>query len=322
MKNKLHLIWLCLLIFMNSSAAEPTKIRLGILEFGTVAWELQALRASKPANSGDFKLDIMPLANSEAGKIALQSGAVDMIVSDWVWVSKLRSNGADYTFYPYSNVSGALVVAENSRIKTLSDLKNKRLGIAGGELDKNWLLLQAVLQQQGLADAVPSIQKIYAAPPLLNQQMQSNRLDAVMNYWHFAAKLEAKGYRKITDGQDLIKTLGIEESVPSLGYVFKQSWADDNKQAVTNFLNATRRSRELLCTSDSAWQRILPLTRTDDPDIQATLRKRYCDGAVKEWGEKEKNAANRIYQFFRTVSHNKLTGSDENLQPGTFWSID
>ncbi len=322
MKKQLHLLWLGLLFSLNSFAAEPVTIRLGILEFGTVAWEVQTLQTAKFDESGNFKLSIHPLANPEAGKIALQSGAVDMIVSDWIWVSKLRSTGADYTFYPYSNVSGGLVVADNSSIQTLSDLKNKRLGIAGGELDKNWLLLQAVFQQQDQAQTTASIEKVYGAPPLLNQQMLSDRLDAVMTYWHFAAKLEAQGYRQIADGQALIKKLGIEESVPTLGYVFKQSWADRNKQAMTGFLQATRQARALLCESDEAWQKILPLTQTDDARTQGVMRKRYCEGVVKQWGNHEKNAANRIYRILKTVSHNKLTGKDDNLQPGTFWVTD
>ncbi|WP_431067068.1 ABC transporter substrate-binding protein [Methylotuvimicrobium sp.] len=322
MKKQLHFLWLGLLFSLNSFATEPVTIRLGILEFGTAAWEVQTLQSAKLDESGKFKLAIHPLANPEAGKIALQSGAVDIIVSDWIWVSKLRSMGADYSFYPYSNVSGGLVVTENSPIKTLNDLKDKRLGIAGGELDKNGLLMQAVFQKQGNSEIASSIEKVYGAPPLLNQQMLSNRLDAVMTYWHFAAKLEAQGYRQIINGQALIKTLGIEEEVPTLGYVFKQSWAERHKQALTGFLQATRQARALLCESDEAWQKILPLTQTDDTNTQSVLRKRYCEGTVKRWGSHEKNAANRIYRILKTVSHNKLTGKNDNLQPGTFWVTD
>jgi NitT/TauT family transport system substrate-binding protein len=42
-----------------------------------------------------------------------------VIVADWIWVSRMRSLGRDYTFYPYSNATGALVVASDSPIKQL-----------------------------------------------------------------------------------------------------------------------------------------------------------------------------------------------------------
>ncbi len=96
------------------------------------------------AKTSDFQIEKVELANPEAGKIALQAGAVDMIVTDWIWVSRMRSEGKDFTFYPYSTASGSLMVPEKSAIRSLADLKGKRLGIAGGELDKNWLLLQAL----------------------------------------------------------------------------------------------------------------------------------------------------------------------------------
>lgn len=321
-KFNCRLIWFILLISLNSVAAEPTTIRLGILAFGTAAWEIEALKQGKLSESADFKLEIHPMANPEAGKIALQSGAVDMIVSDWIWVSRLRASGEDFTFYPYSNTSGALVVAEDSPIRTLKDLQGKRLGIAGGELDKNWLLLQALVQKQEQLDLNASVDKVFGAPPILNQQILNNRIDAVMNYWHFAARLEAQGYRQLIDGQGIIKGLGINESVPSLGYVFRHSWGESHKQAVKDFFKATRQARQMLCNSDAAWQKILPLTQTDDPAVQNKLRQRYCDGNIAHWGEKEQQAAKRIYQLLKDLSGNRLTGADADLQPGTFWAID
>lgn len=322
MKFYYPIIWLILFISNGCVAAERTTVRLGVLAFGTVAWELKVMEQAKLAEAADLNVVIQPIANPEAGKIALQSGSVDMIVSDWIWVNKLRSDGKDYTFYPYSTTSGALVVAKNSPIRSIKDLKNKKVGIAGGELDKNWLLLQALLQKSGPKDTVASIQTVFGAPPLLNQQIESNRVDALLTYWHFAARLEAKGYRQIFDGQGIIRALGIDKSVPFLGYVFKESWAKNHKQAVTAFLQAAYKSRKLICRSDEYWQTVVPLTQTDDTQIQETLRTRYCAGNITRWGENERKAADQIYQLLKTVSANQLTGKGEELQSGTFWAID
>ena len=320
MKLNVFFIGLCLFVSCNSFAAEKTIIRIGVQASGTLDWELAALQNDPQAKSADYHLEIQHIANAEAGKIALQSGAVNMIVSDWIWVSSLRATGADFTFYPYSNTSGALVVAENSPIHSITDLKGKRLGIAGGELDKNWLLLQALAQKEQL-DLNASVEKTFGAPPLINEQIKQNRVDAVITYWHFAARLEAQGYRQIIDGRGILKGLGITENVPSIGYVFKQSWAENHKQAINSFFKACKEAKKRLCTSDAAWQKIIPLTQTDDVAIQTKLRQGYCEGGIEQWGEKEQQAAGRIYTMLRTLSNNQLTGKSENLQPGTFWSI-
>ncbi len=295
---------------------------MGVLAFGTVNWELQTLKNQHLLDSEDFLIDIHPVANPQAGKIALQSGAVDMIVSDWIWVSRLRSSGADYTFYPYSTTSGALVVDKNSEIESLADLKQKKLGIAGGELDKNWLLLQALTQQKNQLDLNASIKKIYAAPPLLSQQILQHRVDALMTYWHYAAKLEAKGYRQIISGQEILQQLGIKEAMPILGYVFDQQWSDKNPHLVSAFLKATQTAKNQLCQSDDVWNKIIPLTKAKDTVTQNKLRSRYCEGRVKQWGEQEKQAAEKIYALLRKYSHNKLTGNSKTLQTGTFWTMD
>jgi NitT/TauT family transport system substrate-binding protein len=309
-------VMFCLIMVSNCFASEKTTIRIGVQAGGTVEWELSALAVDPAA---DFQVELHSLANAEAGKIALQSNAVDMIVSDWIWVSSLRAQGEDFTFYPYSSTAGALVVPENSPIHTVKDLNGKRLGIAGGELDKNWLLLQALAQKDSV-DLNKTVEKTFGAPPLINEQIKQNRVDAVLTYWNFAAKLEATGYRSVIDGKGILKGLGIEENVPSLGYVFKQSWGAAHQSAVNNFFKASSAAKKLLCSDDTAWQKVIPLTKVDDAATQKLLRQRYCEGSIEQWGEKEQQAAARIYTLLKNLSNNDTQSKSETLQAGTFWS--
>ena len=308
-----------LALFSNiAMAAETTVIRLGVLASGTLAWELAAMKNEDLLKGVDFELDSITLANQQAGKVALQAGSVDMIVSDWMWVSDMRGQGSDFSFYPYSASAGGLMVPVDSDIKNLADLKGKKLGIAGGELDKNWVLLQALAQKQQL-DLNSSLEKVYGAPPLLNQQLTSHRIDALLTYWNFAARLETQGYRQLMSGEDIIRELGVQETVPSLGYVFKQGWADQHKTALQQFLKAAQAAKDKLCDSDQAWNKIVNLTETDDATTQRQIRTRYCQGRVTQWGDTEQNVAGKIYQLLQQVSGNKLTGKTGALQTGTFW---
>lgn len=320
-KLKSILFILLLPIASLSTADDKLPVRIGVQATGTSGWELSVLDRDPAKTTQRFAVQTQQLANAEAGKIALQSGAVDMIVSDWIWVSRMRAAGADFTFYPYSTTSGALVVAENSPIKSLADLKGKRLGIAGGEFDKNWLLLKALAKKQQI-DLDASVEKVFGAPPLIDEQLKLGRIDAALNYWHFAARLEALGYRQIIDGKGILQGLGITEPVANLGYVFKQSWALAHKQAVNDFLQAAENAKKQLCSKDEAWNNIIPLLKTNDQAVQNKLRQRYCDGIVLSGGKTEQQAAERIYQLLRELSGKQLTGDAASLQPGTFWDLD
>lgn len=300
-------------------ASEKSVIRLGVMAGGTVAWEVAAMQNEGLLHDAGFELQSVAMANPQAGKVALQADSVDMIISDWFWVSSMRAEGSDLSFYPYSDVSAGLLVSASSPVKTLADLKGKKLGIAGGELDKNWLLLQALAQKQGI-DLNTAVEKVYGAAPLLTQQLLAGRIDALLTYWHFAARLEAQGYRQLLSGESLIRDLGMKEAMPNMGYVFKASWAKDHQTTLQNFLRLAQTARNRLCDSDATWGKIVNLTESDDVATQAQLRRRYCEGRVEQWGASQQQAAEMLYQIVRHVGDNKLTEKAEHLVEGTFWN--
>jgi NitT/TauT family transport system substrate-binding protein len=84
-----------------SRAAEI--IRVAVQKTGTFAWELAVIRAHGLDKQEDLAIQVNELANPEASKIALRGGAADIIISDWLWVSRERGLGAKLTFYPYSS---------------------------------------------------------------------------------------------------------------------------------------------------------------------------------------------------------------------------
>lgn len=297
-------------------AEEKTIIRLGVQTGGTLAWELTALNN---ANS-DFELAIHPLANAQEGKDALQTGTVDLIVSDWIWVADQDQQGEDFTFYPYSDMSGALIVPKDSSIKSIQDLVGKRLGIAGGEFDKNWLLLQALAQKQSL-DLNKSVDKTFATPTKITEQLKAQQIDAVLTYWHFAAHLEGQGYRQLIDDKTILTQLNIQETIPNLGYVFKHNWGMKHQTTLNQFFTAAQQARKQLCTDDTAWQKVLPLTKTEDAATQTLLRQRFCEGNIdKQWGEKEQRAAAQLFKLLKKIQ--QRTDSSEDLQTKIFWTTD
>ena len=308
MKKTPFFLFLTAWLSLPSYATEQVALRVGIQTSGTLDWELSVLEPSP-----DFKIQTIPLATAEAAKIALQTDAVDLIVSDFLWVSQTRHNGAEFTFYPYSNTAGALVVPADSNIHNIKDLAGTHIGIAGGELDKNWLMLLAVAKKDGL-DLSTSIEKTFGAPPLINEQLKNHRVDAVLTQWHFAAQLEAEGYHQVLDGHDLQKSLGLSQSVPTLGYIFRESWANKHKNLLNAFFNATKQAKDHLCHDDEVWAK----TVTKMTANTITLRQRYCEGRVTTWSSDTQQAAETLYSKLYLL--NSKIGNSPTLTPGTFWT--
>jgi NitT/TauT family transport system substrate-binding protein len=304
--------------FRAAQAAAP-PIRIGVLRFGTVSWELDVIHRHKLDQAQGISLEPVEFAAAQATQVALQASAVDMVALDWLWVSRQRSEGADWTFMPFSNAVGALVVPAASPIKSVADLRGRKLGIAGSPLDKSWLILRAYAQRHDGIDLDTAVEKSFGAPPLLAQQLKAGQLDAMLTFWPFAAKAEAAGMRSILGIDDAVSALGIDGGVPFIGYVFSQKWADRNRQAVEGFLAALAKARTILATDDAEWQTLAPLTgAADDAELQR-LKAWYRRGIPTHWGQSEQQAAAQLFQVLAEIGGPQLVGPATSIAPGTFW---
>ncbi len=304
---------------ITSAAPAAGSIKIGVLAFGTVNWELEAIHNEGLDKKYGLTLEVQKLAGPDAGKIGLKADSLNLIATDWIWVANQDQTGADYRFIPYSTQAGALMAPANTTIRTVADLKGKKIGVVGGPLDKNWVLLKAYAKKAAGLDLEKAAEPVFAAPPLLNQQLGDGKLDALLNFWHYAAKQQAEGYMRVLDGRDVLKGLGISQPVPNLGLVFKQSWATANGPALDAFLKASAEARTLLCSNDTAWSKIVPLTQEKDPKQQAVLRKEYCAGLVNHWGADERSAVAKIYAILHETGGVELTGKSEKLPEEIFW---
>ena len=99
-------------VFLVSSVrADTSTLRIAVLKFGTVNWELETIRREKLDEKHSFTLEVLGLAGGSAAKIAFQGGSVDAMVSDWIWVARQRAAGKGYVFLPYSKAVGGVAVA-------------------------------------------------------------------------------------------------------------------------------------------------------------------------------------------------------------------
>jgi NitT/TauT family transport system substrate-binding protein len=240
------------------------------------------------------------------------------MVSDWLWVSRQRTLGAKLAFYPYSSALGAIMVPAASPIRSLADLRGRKLAVAGGPIDKSWLLLQASLKQDGL-DLKSSATIVYGAPPLLAAKALSGEMDAVVNYWNFCAALEAKGFRRVAGIEDILPKLGAKGRIAMVGYVFDEGWAGANRDAVERFVTMTRAAKEILTKSDEEWEKIAPLTGAADAATLRAYRDRYREGVPQRPIADEEADAQVLYRVLARVGGSELVGSASELEPGTFY---
>jgi NitT/TauT family transport system substrate-binding protein len=300
--------------------AEPATVKIGMLQYGTVGWALDVMKNHHLDEKYGIKVEAVPLASKNATAVALQGGAVDMIVTDWIWVSRQRANGLDYSFFPLSVVAGGIVVRPDSGIASLSDLRGKKIGIAGGPVDKSWLLVRAYARKTLGSDLAQDVQPVYGAPPLLNELMLKGELPAALTFWNFEARLKAKGMRQLFAIPDVLHALGATGEVPIVGWVFGDAWAKKNPDALKGFLRAMAETQKILAASDQEWDRIRPLVQADDDATFAQLRDYYRQSIPKLTPAEDAKSAAAIYSALAEIGGADLVGDSKEIEPGTFWT--
>ena len=315
-----HVVALLLVLTLAAGpglARADAKVRIGVLKFGTVSWVMDVIEHHELDETFGIDIDQVELASNQATLVALQAGRVDCVVSDWLWVSRQRASGADWTFFPFSTALGALVAARGAPIHGLADLENRRLGVAGSPLDKSWVLVQALAQEQHV-DLARDAQLSFAAPPLLNQELLAGRLDAVLTYWNFAAPLESRGLPTVLSMSDALRQLGFKTGIPLVGFVVSEHWARANPRALAGFVSAVREAESILATSDAEWKWLGLRTGARSPAELQALRDAFRAGIPAHWGKDERHEAGALYALFARVGGQALVGSSPTLQPGTF----
>lgn len=299
-------------------AGAADRLRLGLQKTGSGVWEIAVIAAFGLDKQAGLELAVTELANTDAAKIAIQSGSVDIVVSDWLWVARQRAEGAKLTFHPHSTAIGALM-ARDGAVKTLADLSGKKIGVAGGPLDKSWLLLRAFAQRQGV-DLEKAATIVYGAPPLIAEKTAQGELDASLEFWNFAADLEARGLHRVLDLKQVETALGAKGAPVVTGYVFDEGFAAKNAGALARFFAMIDKARSMIATSDAAWRVATQRIPTKNPAVLALYRKTYSEGIPARSLAEEQADAAILFATLAEIGGTALVGRATTLPPGTFYA--
>ncbi len=306
-----------LITLAGAAWAEAPVLRAAVLQYGTVNWELDVIKHNQFDAKNGFTLEVQGVAGGSAAKVAFQGGEADVIVSDWLWVARQRAAGKDFVFIPYSRAVGALMVPGDSDAKSLADLKGQKIGIAGGPLDKSWLILQAYAEQEHGVDLAGETEQVFGAPPLIFKTALQGELGGAINFWHFLAKMEAGGMKPLVTVDQAAEALGLDTQTPLLGYVLKGDLLRDNPELVNAMANASRNAKDLLAKDDAEWDRLRPRMKAKT-DAQFDALKAGFRAGIPDAGPVDEEAAAKMLALMAKLGGEDLVGKAQDLPDGIF----
>jgi len=306
------------LVFAAVPSFAADTLRVGLQKTGTFAWQLDVIKRHGLATAANLDLKLTEMSSADAGKLALNAGSVDVAVVDWLWVARERVLGTRLQFYPYSTAIGAIMTRQDASLRSLADLKGKTLSIAGGPLDKSWLIVQAAAIRRGL-NLKRDVTLQYGAPPLMFQKTLQGESQANLNYWNFCARLEARGYRKLYDVREAQTELGLKEPLALTGYVFSEKFAASHKDAIERFLTVVQKANDILLQSDAEWEALRPLMQAEDQATFLAYRDRTREGVPRRTIPAEEADARMLFRTLADIAGPALLGSVKEIPAGMYY---
>jgi NitT/TauT family transport system substrate-binding protein len=300
---------------------EVVPVTVGALANGTAQWELAVIKNNELDKKHGVDLSLKDVSGKQASHVALMSGDVDIVLSDFIWVATVRGQGEDFTAVPHSYAVGGLMVDPDGPIQSLSDLPGKTIAIAGGPVDKSWVALQAYYNKEMGESLSDKVDARFGAPPLVNELLAEGKADAALNFWHFNARSKAAGMKELISVTEMMEGLGVTNQPPLLAWVFRESVANEREKAITGFLDASFEAKKMLLSRDSVWNDIRDLMRVGDDDtLFETLREDYRKGIIRDYDDAVVEAAAAAYDIMAEYGGPDLVEDTTTMPDGTFWS--
>ncbi len=290
-------------------AGELPTFRIGTLPYGTVQWEVQTIVDRGLDRAAGVRILNVPLASNEAARVAFLSGSVDAIINDLLFAARLKAEGKAIQFLPFSTKEGALMARASSPIRGLADLKGRSIGVAGGPLDKSWLVLRAAATKEGV-DLAREARPVYGAPPLLAAKVESGELDCGLLYWSACARLAAKGYREVVSVEELADRLGARGRIAFVGFLFNDGAPEAELAGVAR---AVRGGERLLADDPAAWTAVRPLMEAKDEATFDALKRAFIEGIPHKGRAEEIRDASDFFAVMVQLGGTALVGDARSL---------
>lgn len=177
----------------QAQAQVPETVRLGNLKFahyGAVSY------IKEIAPKCGIKVEERVFAKGLDVMQAIIAGEIDVgTTASEAAISGRAGNAPIYVVAGFAKGGARLVAGQGTNIKTVKDLKGKKVGVTRGGIQE--VLLMAELQKAGLtADAAPGkdVQLVFLAYADLNQALLGKNIDAMMQSEPQSSQAINKGF--------------------------------------------------------------------------------------------------------------------------------
>lgn len=221
-----------------------------------------------------FALATVPSTTQQTTITALQMHSADIGNFGWNDLARVKANGVNVVgVVPFVGWANTIVVPANSSLRTLGDLRGKKVGVYG-RTSLDWVVMRAVAEKDYKLDLESDAVVEEGAISLLRGLMDQGQLDATLMYSDLTASMVVSGkYRVMAPVKTFVDELGVPNA-PFTMYAVDANYAAAHENDLRAFLGAYREAIDILKTDDAIWETLGRAINMTDPAVVAETRDR------------------------------------------------
>lgn len=200
-----------------------------------------------------INIEIVPYSNQSAAAVALQGKSTEIVVLDWLATARLKASGIPVVgVAPFLTYVNSVLVPKDSQIKTLSDLRGKKIGVPN-KTGFDWIIMLAAAKKSLKIDLGKEVQLQEGAIPLLRGLAEKGDLEALQMWNSLAPEMLASGqFRTLMTIRQVAEQMGLP-TVPFLFFGMREDYAKERPANVRAFVAAYQEAADIMLSNDEIW---------------------------------------------------------------------
>jgi ABC-type nitrate/sulfonate/bicarbonate transport system substrate-binding protein len=267
----------------SSGDGDVATVHPIVLE-GSQLFPITVMQTKGIADRYRLKVEPRMTAGPEAVYTQMQGDDFEIAFGAWAKAVQLAAAGTKvvntYSMLGYDN---QILVPEDSDVRTIADLKGKKIGLFGGPGSGTTLLFRLLAKKYYGFDPQTEAQLFYGAPGLLTGQLRKGQIDAVLLLDPLIQReLTAGGVRSIAQiGEDWQRRTGQKPLLVAMQ--MNSDWARENPDVARRFVAAFAESLDYIKDNPDVWTELAASVGLRDRASADMLREDASGAFVNDW---------------------------------------
>lgn len=254
-------------------AQSPIPVRFAVIGSSGQAEVPNAVTEFRLDRKYGLALEVVDFAVPGQQYMMHRSGAADVSAGNFVDLMRQRKAGvALQSFHGFQGYCNLIVAKPSSPIKTFADLKGKRVGEFGTTF-LDWLILRAAGKRAYGFDLEHDATPVQGAPPLLNQFLERDEVDATLQFVTLTLGPIAQGHeRVVSEMPALMRAAGFDPNCFYVLWFVGETWTSAHPGAVDRLGAMLTEAYAKLRGDDGLWPTLAEKIHITDPALVAAYR--------------------------------------------------